>query len=91
MEEVPALVEADLEAPQSLLVFLGCLASRLLLEELVLLTRQLIDPLDDLLIVHDTPPSSLVRKLPGRPARPHLATRGRNVSFPRAAPSRPEE
>src|SRR6266516_2970627 len=67
MEEVPALVEADLEATQPLLVRLGCLASRLLLEELVLLARQLVDPLDDFLIVHDSPPSSWVRTWPDAP------------------------
>ena len=54
MEEIPTLVETDLEALESLVVRLGRLPSRLLPEQLVLLVRQLVDPLDDLLVVHDS-------------------------------------
>jgi hypothetical protein len=51
VEEVPALVEGDLELHQALPFGLARLAARFGLPELMLLVRKLVDPLDDLLVV----------------------------------------
>ena len=52
VQEVPTLIEGDLELLEALAFGLVGLAARLRLPELVLLVRQLVDPLDDLLVVH---------------------------------------
>jgi hypothetical protein len=56
MEEVPALVEGDLQALQAGTLSLADLPAGLLLEELVLLVGQLVDAVDDPLVLHTASP-----------------------------------
>src|SRR5436190_12748199 len=69
-QQVPGLVEGDLEAAQPLPLRRARLAPRLLLEQLVLLARQLVDPVERALVLHEDPPSGpdAVRPRSGRPA-----------------------
>src|SRR2546422_8697250 len=60
-KQVPALVQRDLEPSEALTVGVGHLPVRFTLEQLVLLACKLIDPAEDLVIVHN---ASLLR-LPG--------------------------
>src|SRR5206468_4635297 len=52
-QQVPALVQRDLEPAESRPVGVGHLPVRFALEELVLLARKLVDASEDFLIVHD--------------------------------------
>ncbi len=52
-EQVPALVQRDLEPPEPLTVSVGHLPVRFTLEQLVLLACKLVDPAEDLVIVHN--------------------------------------
>jgi hypothetical protein len=58
MKEVPALVQGDLETLHPLALLVGHLPAGLPLEELVLLVRELVDPVDDLLVLHRSVPFS---------------------------------
>src|SRR5439155_6625471 len=52
VQEIPALVQRDLEPLHPFPVRLRCLPLRLLLEQGVLFVRQLVDAFDDVLIFH---------------------------------------
>ena len=52
MKEIPRLVQGDLQMPQTLHVRFRGLASRFLLEQLVLFRCELVDPLQDVLVFH---------------------------------------
>src|SRR5580765_747409 len=74
MEEIPRLVQGDLQMPQTLDVRFRGLASRLFLEQLVLFRCELVDPLQDVLVFHGAPPSDdPTLQTPGRkPASNHI-------------------
>jgi hypothetical protein len=52
VEEIPALVEGHTEVLEPLLLFGGDLSAAFAFPELVLLVRDLVDPLDHLFVVH---------------------------------------
>src|SRR4249919_3977282 len=52
MQEIPALVQGDLELLDPLSLRVAHLATRLPLEQLVLLVGQLVDALDQILVLH---------------------------------------
>ncbi len=52
VKEIPALVQRHLEDPEALALRLRDLRSSLTLPEFMLLSRELVDSIDDLLIVH---------------------------------------
>jgi hypothetical protein len=51
-EQIPALIQHDLQVPKSLTIGVACGAVRLPLEELVLLARKLVDFMVDRCVVH---------------------------------------
>jgi hypothetical protein len=53
-EQIPALIQHDLQVPKSLAIGVGRGAVRLPLEEFVLLARKLVDPLVDRRVVHES-------------------------------------
>jgi hypothetical protein len=52
-EQIPTLIQENLQMSKTLLVGLGCNALCLPLKQLVLFAGQLIDPVTDISIVHD--------------------------------------
>jgi hypothetical protein len=52
-EQVPTLIQQNLEMPKTLLVGLGCRGVRLPPKQLMLFAGQLIDPMTDISIVHE--------------------------------------
>src|SRR2546425_13374580 len=58
VQEIPALVEGDLESLQSLPILWTGLATGLFLEQRVFLVGQLVDASDQILIVHGLLPSA---------------------------------
>src|SRR5438105_13400598 len=59
-EQVPALIERDLDLSEPLTVGIGHVQVRFPLEKLVLLARKLVDPAEYLRVVHGRPPVVLV-------------------------------
>src|SRR3954466_11423225 len=55
VQQVPALVETHPELLQAITVLVRRLAARLPLEQRVLLVRELVDPCDDVLVLHAAP------------------------------------
>src|SRR3954466_13833682 len=57
VQQVPALVQAHPELLEPITVLVRRLATRLLLEQRVLLVRELVDPCDHVFVFHATPSS----------------------------------
>jgi hypothetical protein len=56
VQQVPALIEQDLQLASALAVGVGCLLAGFPLEQLVLLASELVDPGDDVLVVQGSLP-----------------------------------
>jgi hypothetical protein len=52
-EQIPTLIQENLELSKTFLVGLGCRAFRLPLKQLMLFAGELIDPMTDITIVHE--------------------------------------
>jgi hypothetical protein len=87
MQKVPALVQPNLEELQALALLIAGLAVGLLLEQLMLLVRQLVDAVEHLFVLHTGPPFDRILGQPYPPGRSFLI--GRPCREADAYPVRP--